>query len=89
VQLQISIELEILLLLCPMCYRYTIESKLYASFKIDKRLRPFYKSKLELKSNLSEIFPVNCKFISIHIFIFVLKVKLKDLKFEFCQYKLE
>jgi len=27
-------------------------------------LGPSYKSKLELKSNSSEIFPVNCKFIS-------------------------
>jgi len=25
--------------------------------------RPYYKSKLELKSNSSEILPVNCKFI--------------------------
>jgi len=27
-------------------------------------LRPYYTSKLELKSNSSEILPVNCKFIS-------------------------
>jgi len=27
-------------------------------------LQPFSKSKLELKSNLSKIFPVNCNFIS-------------------------
>jgi len=50
---------------------------------------PYYKSKLELKSNLSEIFPVNCKFIRVHIFLFVLKVRNKKLKFEFCQFKLE
>jgi len=50
---------------------------------------PYYKSKLELKSNSSEIFSVNYKFICVHIFIFWLKVRLKDLKFEFCQLKLE
>jgi len=33
-------------------------------------LGPYYKSKLELKSNLNEILPVNRKFICIHIFLF-------------------
>jgi len=45
----------------------------------------YYKSKLELKSNSSEILPVNCKFISVRIF-FVLKVRLTDLKSEFRQF---
>jgi len=31
---------------------------------------PYYKSKLELKSNSSEFLPVNCKLILIHIFLF-------------------
>jgi len=31
---------------------------------------PYYKSKLELKSNSSEILPVNCKFIFVNIFLF-------------------
>jgi len=31
---------------------------------------PYYKSKLELNSNLSEILSVNCKFIRVHIFLF-------------------
>jgi len=48
----------------------------------------YYKSKLELKSNLSKILPVNYKFICAHFF-FVLKIRLKDLKFEYCQFKLE
>jgi len=40
-----------------------------------------YKSKFTLKSNLNEILLVNCKFkIS---FLFALKVKLQDLKFNF------
>jgi len=30
---------------------------------------PYNKSKLELKSNLSEILPVNCKFICVYMFI--------------------
>jgi len=34
-----------------------------SSLKILKHIWPYYKSKLELKSNLSEILPVNCKFI--------------------------
>jgi len=48
----------------------------------------YYKIKLELKlkSNSSEILPFNCKFIS---FVFMLKGRLKDLKFEFYQVKLE
>jgi len=49
---------------------------------------PKYKSKLELKSNSSEILPVYCKFICVHIF-YALKVRLKDLKFEFCHLQLE
>jgi len=36
----------------------------------EKRLDPYYESKLELKSNSSEILPVNCKFICVHIFRF-------------------
>jgi len=50
---------------------------------------PYYKSKLELKSNSNDILPVNCKFICVHIFLFALKVRLKNLKFDFCQLKLE
>jgi len=57
--------------------------------KINKVFGPYYKSKLELKSKLSEILPVNCKFICVHIFLFALKVRLKNLKFEFCQIKFE
>jgi len=52
-------------------------------------LGPYYKSKLQLKSNLSKILPANCKFICVHIFLFVLIVRLEDLKFEFYQFKLE
>jgi len=48
------------------------------SSNINKFLGPYYKSKLELKSK--------SVFIS---FFFALKVRLKDLKFEFCQFKLE
>jgi len=33
-------------------------------------LGPYYKSKLELKSNTSEILPVNCKFFYFYIFLF-------------------
>jgi len=33
------------------------------------RLGPYYKSKLELKSNSSEILPVNCKFICVYIIL--------------------
>jgi len=52
---------------------------------------PFCKSVLELKSNLSKILPVNCKFISVRLvsFFFAVKVRLKHLKFEICQFKLE
>jgi len=42
----------------------------------------YYKSKLELKSNLSKLLPVDSKYICVRIF-FSLKVRLKDLKFEF------
>jgi len=38
---------------------------------------PFYKSKLELKSNSSEILPANCKF-----FVILLQLKLTKLKLE-------
>jgi len=31
---------------------------------------PYYKSKLELKSNSSEILSANCNFICVHIFFF-------------------
>jgi len=44
------------------------------------------KSKLELKSNSSKLLLVNCKYICVRIFLFVLKVRLKDLKFEFCRF---
>jgi len=43
---------------------------------------PYYKSKLELKSNSSEILTVTYNFIYVHIFFFALKVRLKDLTFE-------
>jgi len=49
---------------------------------------PYYKNKLELKSNSSESLPVSCKFICVHIFPFMLKVRLKNHKFEFYQFKL-
>jgi len=49
----------------------------------------YYKRKLDLKSNSSKILPVNYKFFCIHIFLFELKIRLKDLKFEFCQFKLQ
>jgi len=57
--------------------------------RIIKSLGLYYKSKLELKSNWSEILPVNCKFICVQYFFFALKVRLTNLKFEFCQFKLE
>jgi len=44
------------------CYYQSNHSKVDA--------RPYYKSKLELKSNSSKILPVNCKFICVHIFLF-------------------
>jgi len=44
--------------------------------------------KAYLKSNSSEILPVNFKIIYVPIFIFSLKVRLNDLKLEFCQLKL-
>jgi len=49
----------------------------------------FIYANLSQKLNSSEILPVNCKFICIHIFLFALKVRLKDLKFEIYQFKLE
>jgi len=48
-------------------------------------------SKLELKSNSSDILPVRL-IASLPVFtsfLSALKVRLKDLKFEFCQFKLE
>jgi len=43
---------------------------------------PYYKSKLDLKSNWSEILPVNCRFVCVIIsFLFSLKVRLKKIKF--------
>jgi len=51
---------------------------------------PYYKSKLELKLNSSKILPVLIASLSeLTSFFFALKVKLKDLKFEYCQLKLE
>jgi len=47
---------------------------------------PYYKSKLELKSNLSETLPVNCKFICVYIFFFASSQTLGP-KFEFCQFQ--
>jgi len=42
----------------------------FSTFKeIAKNYGSYYKSKLELKSNLSKIFPGNCKFICVHIFL--------------------
>jgi len=45
---------------------------------------PYDKSKVELKSNSSEILPSLSVFIS---FFFALKIRLKYLKLEFCQFK--
>jgi len=41
----------------------------------EKENEPYYKSKLELKSNSSEISSVNCKFICIHILLFCAESK--------------
>jgi len=46
-------------------------------FVILNGIGPYFKSKLELKSNSCEILPVDCKFICVHIFFFALKVRLK------------
>jgi len=46
-------------------------------------LQPYFKSKLELKSNLSEILPVNCKFIRCLPQLYLTKLKLEYLKFGF------
>jgi len=73
-------------------FNYREHKVFKAQSKLDqqaKDIRVYYKSKFELKSNSSEILPVNCKFICIRIFFFALKVRLKNLKFEFCQFKLE
>jgi len=75
-------------------YKTSNSTSSYRLFLVEIRiafvvLGPYYKSKLELKSNSSEIFPINCMCICVHIFIFALKVRLTDLKFEFCQFKLE
>jgi len=45
--------------------------------------RPYSKSKLELESNLSEIFSVNCKFIGCSTQLKLTKLKLEYLKFGF------
>jgi len=42
----------------------------YYKYRTKSIYRPYYKSKLVLKSNLSAIMPVNCKFICAHIFLF-------------------
>jgi len=48
------------------------------------------KSKLELKSNSNKICQFAIASLSVYIpFFFTLKVRLKDIKFEFCQFKLE
>jgi len=46
---------------------------------------PYYKCKLEMKSNSSEILPVTCRFICMCSYLSFLrwKLDLKDLKFEF------
>jgi len=49
----------------------------------------YYKSKLELKSNSSEILPVNCKFVRVRIFLFCAESLTKNLKFAFRQLKLK
>jgi len=41
---------------------------------------PYYKSELELKSNSSEILPVNCKIICIRLQLKLTKLKLEFLK---------
>jgi len=48
-----------------------------------KFLWPYYKSKLELKSNSNEILPVNCKFICDSAPTYTDKTKLEVLKFDF------
>jgi len=53
-------------------------------------LESYYKIKLEMKSNSSEILPANCKFfLCLYLSFFALKVRLKSLKLEFFQFKLE
>jgi len=42
-------------------------------FNVYTYLGPYYKRKLEPKLNSSEILPVNCKFICVHIFNFCAK----------------
>jgi len=39
-------------------------------------LGSYYKSKLDLKSNLSEILPINCKFICVQIFLFCAEIQI-------------
>jgi len=39
----------------------------------DRDKGPYYKSERKLKSNSSEILPINCKFICVHIFLFCAK----------------
>jgi len=52
-------------------------------------LRPYYKNKLELKSNSSKISRLIASLSEFISFFFALKVRLKDIKFEFCQLKLK
>jgi len=52
------------------------------------RLRPYYKSKLELNSRAKFYQSIACLPVFI-FFFFALKVRFKGLKFEFCQFKLE
>jgi len=55
---------------------------MHLAFKVNFELGPYYKSKLELKSNSSEILPVNCKFV-ILLQLKLKKLKLEVLKFDF------
>jgi len=43
----------------------------------DARAEPYYKSKLELKLNLSEILPVICKFSCVYNFLFCVESQTK------------
>jgi len=49
----------------------------------------YYKSKLELKSNLAKFCQLIASLSGFISCFFALKVRLKDLKFELCQFKLE
>jgi len=43
--------------------KFRAHSRVNHSCSVLRRIRPYYKSELELKLNSSEILPVNCKFI--------------------------